>query len=64
MATFFFRSDEDEPNVTASVKEVRDWIDGKFATLDEDIDHALDWAQGVVVSGEKDEAYIVIRVTK
>lgn len=54
---------EDAQEVTVTAESIRNWFDGT-GDMAEELEGALDQAQGDVFTGEKDVAYIVIKVTK
>jgi hypothetical protein len=57
---------EEEANgnelVTLDVKQIRSFLDGHSVL--EELDSAMDWAQGAVHDGEKEVSYILIKIVK
>jgi hypothetical protein len=46
--------------VTLDVQQIRSFLDGHSVL--EELDNALDWAQGAVHSGESKEAWVLIKI--
>jgi hypothetical protein len=48
--------------VTLDVQQIRSFLDGHSVL--EELDSAMDWAQGAVHSGENAESWILIKIVK
>jgi hypothetical protein len=53
---------EDHEVLELSVSQVRSWIDGKERQTQDDLEAALDQAQGDILTGKEDEVFIIIHV--
>jgi hypothetical protein len=53
---------EDYDVIELSVARVRAWIGGNEPQVQDDLEYALDNAQGDVQTGKEDEVFILIRV--
>jgi hypothetical protein len=58
---------EEEANehelVTLDVGQIRSYLDGNIDATQE-LDNALDWAQGPVHDGEREVSYVLIKIVK